>query len=811
MQSISIVIPTYRRPASALACLQSLLELDYPRELLEVVLVEDGAGDAPLRYEDLAPFLEPLRLRFLRQENAGPAAARNSGAAAATGTFLAFTDDDCRPAADWLRVLAAQFERTPDAVLGGQTRNALPNRVCSEASQVLLDYIYGYYLEKGDPFFASNNVALSRANFERIGGFDLGFAGAGGEDREFCTRCLAHDLRFVFLPDAIVHHHHDLSLRKFARQHFNYGRGAHVYHRAQVATGSGAIELEPLCFYSDLIRYPRRLPPSERVRFGSSLMVLSQAANAAGYFVERFGSSGQRAQADTAGDGAASSPGASSGSQNAQARLVAREAGGTWAANLLGVGCRYLAMLGAAHILKGKLYGDYTLSLAITGVMAVIAVLGLSPGLLPFLSRARQSGDEQEVRAVVRSAMLPVIVASLALTLVVYLLAPWAAQVLFKKPHLEQFLAPLSGLVGLGAITTVSLTLLQGFMAVKQRVWIERVVVTATIAAGMGVSWLFDLGIGGAVGSTLLGALAGLIAGVTLLRRRVSGAFHPSTPAAPLRVGALLGYSWPLLGTSMLAFLLLWTDVLVMGVLSGSAEVGVYGACARIAAIAMLAHESLGPVFVARLSDLHARDDWDGIRHLYLLTARWAMWPGLALAWSISIFGGDILGLFGEEFRAGTEILSVLCIGKALASSTGMTGRVLGITGRARLNLINMILLVGGNVLLNFLWIPIWGGIGAAAATSLCLILVRLLQVTQLRVLYGILPWSLKSLIPLVGISGLAALVYPMRAGVGGTWGWSVPFVLFMGASAALFFLTSIDEEDRAVWRSVRGRLGGGR
>src|SRR3990172_7747823 len=81
----------------------------------------------------------------VRQRNAGPASARNTGAAQARGEFLAFTDDDCRPAPDWLRGLALRLTQSPDCVIGGRTTNALPDNPYSSASQLLIDYLYSYY------------------------------------------------------------------------------------------------------------------------------------------------------------------------------------------------------------------------------------------------------------------------------------------------------------------------------------------------------------------------------------------------------------------------------------------------------------------------------------------------------------------------------------------------------------------------------------------------------------------------------------------------------------------------------------------
>src|SRR5262245_60503957 len=107
----SIVIPTYERPRQLAACLQTLARLDYERERFEVIVVDDG-GKTPL-VNVIAPFHDRLYLTLLTRPNAGPAVARNTGAAQAKGQFLAFTDDDCRPAPDWLKCLAVRLAKDP--------------------------------------------------------------------------------------------------------------------------------------------------------------------------------------------------------------------------------------------------------------------------------------------------------------------------------------------------------------------------------------------------------------------------------------------------------------------------------------------------------------------------------------------------------------------------------------------------------------------------------------------------------------------------------------------------------------------------
>ena len=281
LPSISVIVPTYNRPGPLRSALDALAALDYPHRQLEVIIVDDGSSE-PLG-DLVGPFQEMAPIQLLRQANAGPAAARNAGAGLATGTLLAFTDDDCRPAPDWLRALAEAHTHQPDALLGGQTLNALPDNAFSTASQLLIDYLYEYFTpESGHiPLVASNNLALPAEGFHALGGFDEGFPLAAGEDRDLCARWHEAGHPFAHVPDATVHHAHALTLKSFWRQHANYGRGArHYHHRRPDQTG---LNPEPLTFYTDLIRYPLQRMDGVHAWPLVGLMAVSQIANAVGY------------------------------------------------------------------------------------------------------------------------------------------------------------------------------------------------------------------------------------------------------------------------------------------------------------------------------------------------------------------------------------------------------------------------------------------------------------------------------------------------------------------------------------------------
>ena len=229
---VSVIIPTHNRPGPLAAFLQALSEQDFPSDRFEVVVVDDGS-DTPLE-ASIAPFRTKLDIMLLSQASAGPAAARNAGAAQARGEFLAFTDDDCTPAVDWLSALEARLETAPTSAIGGPSVNALTHNPQAVVSQWILEWMYRCYnadLAQAR-FLASNNLALPAAGFAAVGGFDhTHFPLAAGEDRDFCERWRQHGMGLVFAPEVIVRHAPELNARDFWRQHVRRGRGAAAFYR----------------------------------------------------------------------------------------------------------------------------------------------------------------------------------------------------------------------------------------------------------------------------------------------------------------------------------------------------------------------------------------------------------------------------------------------------------------------------------------------------------------------------------------------------------------------------------------------------
>jgi GT2 family glycosyltransferase len=209
----SIVVPVYNHFEHTLTCLRALAA-STDSTGFEVIVVDDASSDeTALRMRDIAG------VRYHRNvENLGFIGACNAGATLARGDYLVFLNNDTAVQPGWLDALIGTFDAHPRAGLVG-AKLVYPDGRLQEAGGIVFrdgsGWNYGRFDDPQAPVYnhvreadycSGAAIALPRALFERLGGFDALYSPAYYEDTDLAMKVRAEGLQVLYQPAATVVH-----------------------------------------------------------------------------------------------------------------------------------------------------------------------------------------------------------------------------------------------------------------------------------------------------------------------------------------------------------------------------------------------------------------------------------------------------------------------------------------------------------------------------------------------------------------------------------------------------------------------------
>jgi len=242
----TVVVPSFQR-RDALARALAAWERQQPDDLpFEVVVVDDGSTDGT---DELLAATRPRRydLRAVRQENRGPAAARNRALELASGELVLFAGDDIEPSPRLLAEHDQGHRRAGAAPLALVGRIDWPEKLRRTAT---MRHVAGrgaqqfsfHYMRDGDEYdfrhFYTSNVSIARRVLDlEPSHFSTAFPHAAFEDAELAFRLARHGLRIRYHAAALAWHWHEYGARGFFERQRKCG--AMAQRLAELHPGTG--------------------------------------------------------------------------------------------------------------------------------------------------------------------------------------------------------------------------------------------------------------------------------------------------------------------------------------------------------------------------------------------------------------------------------------------------------------------------------------------------------------------------------------------------------------------------------------------
>lgn len=393
-----------------------------------------------------------------------------------------------------------------------------------------------------------------------------------------------------------------------------------------------------------------------------------------------------------------------------------------------GISSAFLLLTVSARMLPPSELGKLVLAFATGAYLAVIADFGLNKTVLRALAERNASPDREQVDGLLFKLLT---IASVVLVLICmgYLLLSYQLPHGFKQTGLF--------VTCWGFIHAAQLIVSQAFRGLHD-------ILNASIfspSLTLSVSLICILVAWGTFGPQSLGATLTILvaSGVAVLLISTIKLLHGRKPClfkVDYTVGQILHNSFPIwLGQAVMSLLVV-ADLWIVGIYFSDAEAGVYGLMSRLVAIGGTLLVVVNSVLAPRIASLYVGGQIKQLQKLLRKTTAVASVPAVGLLLLMILSGNPLLELlFGDFFRSGGVIFSVLCVGQIANVITGPCGLTLLMTGNNYPVLTSAVASLLFAVSLSLLLRPHFGMIGIAVAFSLGLSIQQgmLLLVTRQR------------------------------------------------------------------------------
>jgi O-antigen/teichoic acid export membrane protein len=414
-------------------------------------------------------------------------------------------------------------------------------------------------------------------------------------------------------------------------------------------------------------------------------------------------------------------------------------------------------------IIAGKLgpsgFGLLVLALAISKLLAEASDLGLDYGLLRLGGISYGQGDTGRFRAIVGRGIVGALVAGAVAGLALAAGASLVAE-LFHKSDLTIVLVPLALSVPFTGTTEVARAALRA-MGDARRPVASSSIIAPSIRLITGI-WAVSSSPSASAAAWAYLSTEALVALITtgMLWRQLPPAVHGDATAE-----GLFRFSLPMSLNRILLYSNNQTEIVLLGILTPSATVGIFGVARRLSVLVGALLTSVSTLFNPIVADLHHSGRTEELDQLFRTSTRWVVTVGLPLCLVEFLFAPEIVGIIGPDFARGAAPLMILSVGQLINLATGAGSNLQAMAGYAKITLLNSLLFLSTSIALDLALIPSFGLVGAAVANTTAVIVVNVLRVWQIHTKIGLMPYDRSFLRPFAAAipAGIIAELLPLH------------------------------------------------
>jgi O-antigen/teichoic acid export membrane protein len=408
----------------------------------------------------------------------------------------------------------------------------------------------------------------------------------------------------------------------------------------------------------------------------------------------------------------------------------------------------YLYRIIIARYYGPEIYGFFNLSIMIVGWLISFSGLGLGYGLLKYIPIFRAKKHRKKISSIFRFSFKTVFLISILAGVLLFLFSDNIALGIFHESELSVFLKFFSIAVPLTVILEIFLAVFTSYEEYAWYTFIHKFLIGFLKLILIGVFIFIGLNSDSVFHSYNLGLFLSLVFAFFLFKYKFPFVLKKNPVKKNKKLyREIFHYSWPLLFYGVVWQVFHWTDSFVLGYFKTASDVGIYNAAVPIAFLLMITPSLFMHLFFPMVNRELAKGNKSTVKQLSKQVGKWIFLINLPAVILLIFFPGAFLNiLFGSQYISAENSLRILGIGVFFFSIFDVSHALMRTRKKTKIVLFNVLGVFVINLILNILFIPKYGIVGAALSTTISLIILSFIFGFQTMKYLSILPLRRKML-----------------------------------------------------------------
>jgi O-antigen/teichoic acid export membrane protein len=394
----------------------------------------------------------------------------------------------------------------------------------------------------------------------------------------------------------------------------------------------------------------------------------------------------------------------------------------------------YLGVLWITNYYGAAEFGVYTIGVTLLSIAVLIPKFGMDQSLVRIIGELFTKGEISKLYDVLKKSVLFTIILSITVSLILFLNSDYIA-ILINKPELNQTIQTISYAIVPMALVAIIAAVMQGMRRTIIYVIITSVLLPFLFFISLVIFSLNSINISALelyIGVTFVVLILAL-----LLFKFVLPNKDKKISSETYDFNKIIQISAPMLLTSSFVLIMSWTDILMLSYYTTAAEVGIYSAALKVAAITSISLMAINSIAAPKFVQFYTNNDMKGLAQIAQQSTKLILFTSLPILILIFIAPEWLMGLFGNEFTAGVAVLLLMGIAQFVNAFSGSVGYIMQMTDNQK-TFQNVILVAAVlNIVLNYLLIPKYGINGAAFASMVSMIFWNVTLVLIIKIRMG--------------------------------------------------------------------------